>query len=72
MAKREEEERVIGACPLILSDGGSPIGLLEALYGPLSQSEIDTLVEEAKQAYNWQGIVDKVRAIPPQYIDSKP
>ena len=49
--------------------GGTPIGLLETLYGPLAQQEVDQLVAEARQAYDWQAIVDQVAAIPPEYLD---
>lgn len=52
--------------------GGNPIEVLETLYGPLTQPEIDQLVAEAKQAYDWLAIVDQVSAIPDEYLDPSP
>jgi len=52
--------------------GSSPIGTLESSYGPLSQAEAATLLQDAQQAYGWQDILDQVAAIPPQYLDPVP
>ncbi len=50
-------------------DGGSPIGVLERLYGPASHLDVEQLVEDAKQAYDWPAIAAQVAAIPSDNLD---
>lgn len=52
--------------------GGSPIDVVEMLYGPLSQAQIDALVNSAKQAYDWPAILNQVNAIAASYLDRIP
>ena len=49
--------------------GDTPIGILEARYGPMSQSIIQQLVDDAKVDYDWPSIVAQVNAIPLAYLD---
>ena len=45
------------------------MSVLETLYGPLSQQNIDVLVAAAQAAYDWPSILAQVAAIPPEYLD---
>ena len=44
------------------------MSILETLYGPLSQQDIDALVA-ALAACDWPSILAQVAAIPPEYLD---
>lgn len=48
---------------------GSPIAVLEALFGPASALDVDQLLAEAKQDYDWASIAAQVAAIPIEYLD---
>jgi hypothetical protein len=43
--------------------GGNPMKALETLCGPLSQNEMDALINDAKAAYNWQSILETAAAM---------
>ena len=49
--------------------GGTPMSILETLYGPLSQQDIDALAAAAQTAYDWPSVLPQVAAIPPEYLD---
>jgi len=49
--------------------GGTPMSILETLYDPLGQQDIDALVAAAQAAYDWPSILAQVEAIPPEYLD---
>ena len=48
---------------------GSPIAVLETLFGPASALDVDQLVAKAKQDYDWASIAAQVAAIPIEYLD---